>query len=482
MTSTSAPDRPHTHVPTVMVVFGATGDLMAKKIVPALYHLFIADELPRLMHFIGFARRPLTDDEFRGRITEILEKHGVDDSLLREKFLALFSYQAGDFENESDYHTLAQALGHIDGEWQACSNKLLYLAVPPHYYPTIFNHLATSGLNTPCGGTTEGWTRIIVEKPFGNNAETAKQLDDRLATLFQENQIFRIDHYLAKEMLQNILTFRFSNSLFEETWNNRAIEKIEIRYWETLGVEERGAFYDGVGALRDVGQNHHLQTLALLTMDHPQSLEATAVRDRRTAILQHLRLPPGSQPQRAQYSGYQTIAGVTPDSQVETFFKVEAEIDTARWRGVPIILEGGKRLSEQRKEVVVTMRHPRPCLCPTDGPHTQNQVVFSLEPEERITIRFWSKKPGLRFAVEERNFDFLLRDQSQSKQYVEEYEKLLLDCLVGDQVLFVSTSEIHAMWRFIDPIVAAWQTGKSTLFAYEPGKFPPESVKEGRES
>lgn len=469
-------DESHRNVPTVMVVFGATGDLMSKKIVPALYHLFLADELPRQLRFLGFARRDLSDRAFQKRIADILAQHGVRPSRRMRSFLELFSYVRGDFDEVADYHTLARSLGHIDGEWRACSNKLLYLAVPPDYYETIFNHLAVSGLNVPCGTDQEGWTRVIVEKPFGSNQETAKQLDKQLAALFQEEQIFRIDHYLAKEMLQNILTFRFSNNLFEDSWDSRSIEKIEIRYWETLGVEGRGAFYDGVGALRDVGQNHHLQTLALLTMDHPQRLEAAAIRQQRAMILEKLRIIDSSamsaQTYRAQYAGYRTIEGVEPNSQRETFFRIQAELDTARWRGTPIILEGGKRLAEQRKEVTVTLRHPSPCLCPPGGPHQQNQVIFSLEPEERITIRFWSKKPGLRFAVEERNFDFLLRDQHRRHQYVEEYEKLLLDCLLGDQVLFVSTQEIQAMWHFIDPIVSAWQSNRVPLATYPAGTYP----------
>jgi glucose-6-phosphate 1-dehydrogenase len=276
-----------------------------------------------------------------------------------EKFLQRFVFQQGDFERQSDYVALAERLGATDSEWKACSNKLFYLAVPPDFLKTIVNHLATSELTKPCS-PEEGWTRVLVEKPFGRDLTTAEKLDELLGKLFKEEQIYRIDHYLAKEMLQNILTFRFSNNLFEKIWNNQFIEQIEIKLWETLGVELRGPFYDGVGALRDMGQNHIMQMLALVTMERPSSFTATAIRDQRVAILKTL--PELSKKEvaentlRAQYDGYQTIKGVSPTSTTETYFKVKTELTSPRWKGVPIIMESGKRMGEKKKEIIITIR------------------------------------------------------------------------------------------------------------------------------
>jgi glucose-6-phosphate 1-dehydrogenase len=341
------------NVPTVFIIFGATGDLMTKKIVPALFHLYLNNNLPKLFRIIGFSRRDLTEEQFRVYVSDILkgtkEKKKKEDI---EQFLQLITYQHGDFDKPNAYQVLAKNLGIIDDGWSACSNKLFYLAVPPIFYKTIFQHLADSGLTIPCGGD-EGWTRVLVEKPFGNNLKTAEDLDMMLARLFKEEQLYRIDHYLGKEMLQNILEFRFANALFEGLWNNRHVKKIEVRILESLGVENRGAFYDGVGALRDVGQNHILQMLSLVTMDRPATFESTDVRQKRAEIFSFLKRPTPDRLAdttfRGQYNGYKHIAGVNPKSPTETYFKVITEIENDRWRSVPIILEGGKKITTQKR-------------------------------------------------------------------------------------------------------------------------------------
>lgn len=459
------------NVPTVLVIFGATGDLMVKKIVPALYHLYEKQKLPKMFKVFGVARRPLTDQEFHEHIGQILREHpdvktNKDDV---DKFFNYFSYHQGNFDVSSDYKSLAKILGRVDNEWKVCSNKLFYLAVPPDATKPIFKHLAASGLTIPCG-PNEGWTRVIVEKPFGENQKTAEELDMLLGKLFKEEQIYRIDHYLAKEMLQNILNFRFSNTLFEQSWNNKFIEKIEIRLLESIGVEGRGGFYDGVGALRDVGQNHLLQMLALITMEDPGNLEAETVRRLRAQVLNSLRVFTSREIKnytfRGQYKGYREIKGVVTNSKTETYFKVLAFLDSTRWQGVPIILESGKRL-EKSKEIVVTFKHPSPCLCPP-GKHFKNTVTFSLEPKEAITIDFLSKTPGLTHAIEKRSFDFTIRDLENKSQYVEEYEKLLLDCINGNQLLFLSTEEVKTTWNYIDPIINAWKKDQVPLVMYQP--------------
>jgi glucose-6-phosphate 1-dehydrogenase len=463
--------------PTVLVVFGATGDLMERKIVPSLYYLFEKGHLPERFRVIGVARRDIGDHGLRGAVSDTVKRHAARPPKPAdlESFARLFTYQRGEFHDMAAYGQLVDDLNAIDDEWGVCSNKLFYLAVPPSSYRTIFESLAGSGLTASCaetgpGGRPGGWTRVIVEKPFGRDAKTAQELDELLGTLFEERQIYRIDHYLAKEMLQGIMNFRFSNNLLEPSWDARAIERIEINLLETLGVEGRGAFYDGVGALRDIGQNHLLQMLALITMQQPVAMDADSIRASRYAALRGLRRMTSDQVTRhtfrAQYEGYRDAEGVAADSSTETFFRVATQLHAPGWEGVPVILQGGKSVATVRKDIVVTFRHPHPCLC--DGVHAQNKVTFTLEPMESIRIRFWTKKPGFADSLEGRDFNFFLYEKEEKAQYVEEYAKLLADAIAGDQTLFVSTREVKAMWEFIDPIVEAWEAGAAPLERYTP--------------
>jgi len=464
---------PKNNIPTILVAFGATGDLMRVKVVPALFHLYTKGELPAMFKVVGFSRRPWGDEEFRNHVREIISVHTTElfDSGKIDAFVGMFSFQRGDFDEKESYRELKKTFDRLDAEWGVCANKLFYLAIAPEFYTTVAGHVAKSGLSEPCG-IDGGWTRIVVEKPFGENGKAARKIDGGLAKLFKEEQIYRIDHYLAKEMLQNILTFRFSNNLFEIPWGNKLIEKIEIKLLESIGVEKRGAFYDATGTLRDVGQNHFLQILALLTMDHPGSFDGKKIRKMRAKILSAIKLPTLADIKntsiRGQYEGFREIAGVRPDSGTETYFKVQARVLTPRWKGVPIIMEGGKRLGEPLKEIVVTFKHPQPCLCPARQPHHKNGVIIRMEPKEEILIEFWSKKPGVTSETEQRTFHFRLRERAIIAQYTEEYEKLLLDCIRGDQTLFISTEEIRLMWRFIDPIVAAWKKNAVPLKMYKP--------------
>ncbi len=460
------------NLPTIFVIYGATGDLIKKKIVPALFYLYEQKALPEKLQVIGYSRRDWTDERFRAHITDILKTYNpeIASSLKLQDFLGLFSYHQGHFDNLDDYTRLAEVLGNIDGMWRVCSNKLFYLSVPPEFYQTIFQNLKDSHLTDPCS-PEEGWTRVLVEKPFGYDLESARALDDLLVSLFREEQIYRIDHYLAKEILQNILAFRFANNLFERSWDNQSIERIDIRLLEKIGAEDRGAFYDSVGALRDVGQNHLLQMLALATMERPKDFSSDEIRAKRAELLADLAVLTTEQVKqqsfRAQYEGFRSIKGVAPDSQTETYFKLVTGLKSPRWMGVPVTLESGKRLGEPLKEIVVTFRHPHPCLCPP-GDHHQNQVVFQLEPKEEIKISFLAKKPGLQMQMEERTFDFVLHKQQEKKQYVEEYAKLLIDAVQGDQTLFVSTAEVATMWRAVDSVIKSWEAGHVPLHTYKP--------------
>ena len=470
------------NIPTIFIVFGATGDLMEKKIIPSLFHLFEKNKLPNFFKIIGFSNQELSNDMFSEHIFKALSNHKGTNIKTCGVFCDIFSYHKGLFENKKDYLLLAKKLKDIDNDWGVCSNKLFYFAVPPQFYKPIFENLASSGLSKPCS-PQEGWSRVLVEKPFGKDLKTAESLDALLGKLFKEIQIYRIDHYLAKEMLQNILSFRFSNNLFEGIWDSSSIEKIEIRLWETLGVEHRGVFYDSVGALQDVGQNHLLQMLSLITMDQPLNLQADEIRNKRAEILEKLIIPTKEEIKnfsfRSQYYGYRKIQGVKPESNTETYFKIRAFLDAPRFKGVPIILESGKSLLKQVKEIQITLKHPSQCLCltaqtgPKNSEHYVNKLTISLEPKEAISIQFWSKKPGLEFEMEKRTIDFLLREKKGDSQYIEEYEKLLLDAIVGDQTLFISTNEVKAMWRFIDPIANTWEKNAVPLGYYNPNTDKP---------
>jgi glucose-6-phosphate 1-dehydrogenase len=476
------------HLPTTFVVLGVTGDLMTKKIAPALFNLHERGLLPPQFRLMGVSRRDWTDDDLKRHIQAILEvkvKNASPTSVA--SFLKTVVYHKITFDAFADYVALGDALKKIDDEHGVCSNKLFYLSVPPQFYDEIFTNIHKARLTELCDSSAGGWTRVVVEKPFGSDEKSAKALDERIARLFREEQVYRIDHYLAKETLQNILAFRFLNNLFEDNWGRALIEKINVRELENVGAEDRGPFYESVGALRDVGQNHLLEMIALIAMDQPRDMSADAIRAARAALLETIKpITPSTMSKktfRAQYDGYRGIKGVDAKSTVETYFKVALELTHPRWQGVPIFIEAGKRVVDPKRrdgevtEIEVVFKHDQPCLCAlygaaapgTDVPmHFKNSITFRQDPHEGITIRFWAKKPGLAMEMEERVFTIDLRQGERQSQYTEEYEKLLLDCINGDQTLFVSSREVVAMWHFVDPIVKGWTKGLVPLRRYAP--------------
>jgi len=459
--------------PTILVIFGVTGDLSQRKLLPALLHLYQRNALPRQFCVIGFSRRDWDDERFRREARAVLMKNmhttrGVDE------FLKMFHFQPGLFHEKESYKNLAKHIQRIDDRWKICTNTLFHLAVSPEYYPLILKNLSRQSLTTKCG-PKEGWSRILVEKPFGNDSETAQKLDSMLGAIFREKQIFRVDHYLGKETVQNILAFRFSNALFEEIWNNKHIEKIEIKLLEKGDVGTRGEYYDATGALRDVGQNHILQMLALIAMDNPMELNGDLIRKNRAKAIQSLKIISGSMLKkravRGQYAGYRNAEEVSPRSRTETYFKIEAYLEGKRWSGVPFYLESGKGLKELKAEIVVHFKGADPCFCPKDNNehNHQNVIIFMIQPSQGITVRFWSKKPGLQMEIEPRNLTFhYKRDGSL---HLSGYEKLLYDAILGDQTLFSSTQEVLAAWRFITPIVQGWK--KLPLHLYKKGSRRP---------
>ena len=473
------------NTPTLVTIFGGTGDLTRQKLLPALLDLEAKELLPDTTRIIGFSRRDYSDDDYRQFVRDvIMEKgHGHPDSVV-ERFIERVYYKQGDFTDSKDYQALEQYVNECDNEIGQCTNKLFYLAVPPRFYEEIFEHFGETTLPENCSAET-GWTRVIVEKPFGSDLESAKALDRKLGDVFREEQIFRIDHYLGKDAVQNLLTFRFTNVLFENSWSADEVESIHIRMLEDIGVEDRGEFYDHVGALRDVGQNHLLQMLALTAMDNPGKLEASALRSQREKVLGQLRVYEdpdivAHETVRGQYEGYRDIDGVNDDSNTETYFRVRAFVDNERWQNVPFTLEAGKELGEKRVDITVTFKVQTPCVCPLSSEEShdhKNVLTITLQPEHGVSMRFWVKEPGIRFELTEKDLSFAFEESELAAKVPDAYEKLLFDCIQGDQTLFVSTDEVEAAWRFITPIVEAWQEGGAPeLLEYEAGQVPETDV------
>ena len=438
--------------PLTIVVFGATGDLFKRKLSEALFDLYNEEILPVQTTIYGYSRKDFSDKDFRDFVLKNIP--GKNEEKVNA-FLKNVFYRQGDIENIETYNELKKELSLRDEQMGECSNKLFYLAVVPELYERVFRNLSVSGLTIPCGSDSSGdkdtWIRILVEKPFGKNQLHAEMLDELLGKLFYEDQVFRIDHYLAKETLQNILAFRFANSLFEPLWSRKHIEKVEIKAYEKSDIQGRGAFYDPLGALKDVGQNHLLQMLSLVSMETPHSLSADSIRRSRSELLSVVNVSKDSSNFiRGQYEDYLLEKGVNNFSETETYFKVELEILNERWKGVPFYIEHGKALSETISEIVVTFKD--------EGgssdlfPNIKNTLVFHIQPREAISVDFFAKKSGFGYELEKKTLSFEYKS-ADSSPFVYPYKKLLVDALKGDQTLFVSTSEICHEWRIVGDIM-----------------------------
>ncbi|MFA7193826.1 MAG: glucose-6-phosphate dehydrogenase [Candidatus Paceibacterota bacterium] len=448
------------NVPFKIVIFGGTGDLVRKKIIPAIFDLYQNGFLPENFEIIGVSRKNLSDEEFGDFVKDSVSNKKFDDKHLQD-FLKKSRYFSADISNEETLKELGNFLKTNK------SNNIFYLAISPNLYEVAFNNLSQSGLMQQ---SEDNWSRILVEKPFGNDYNHAEKLDKMLGELFSENQIFRIDHYLAKETLQNILTFRFANSIFEPIWNSSAIEEINIKMFESLDVDNRASFYDGVGALRDVGQNHILQMLALIAMEDPGSLKVEDIRLKRAAILEEISLAEPVPP-RAQYTGYSEITGINPETKTETFFSIQAEINNPRWKGAKFNLTSGKALKETLTEISVVFKEKWTSVVPAeDERNYQNIVTFKIQPKQEISIQFWSKKSGFTYEVDPQELSF--NYETSNSRIPDAYERVLFDCIKGDQTLFISTREIMAQWNFVEKILKIWEN--EPIKKYPKGVDPSE--------
>ena len=475
--------------PSTMVIFGASGNLTHRKLVPSLYRLFLEGRLPPGFTVVGFARRDWSHDEFRSSIREALEAAGLPNvgTELERAFLESLFFCPGDFAEGPSYVSLRELLDRMDHERVHSGNRVFYLAAPPSTYERVAEGLGESGLARP-EDAAGAWTRIVVEKPFGRDFESARRLTGVLRHWFQEEQIYRIDHYLGKETVQNILVFRLANAIFEPIWNRDHVDHVQITVAEDAGVERRGGYYEEAGALRDMIQNHLLQVLALVAMEPPAAFEAEAVRDEKAKVLRALRPPStgqnGSTAVRGQYAAgvsrggrvvaYREEPGVASDSRTETFVALRILLDNWRWAEVPFFLRTGKRLPKRVTEIAIQFRRPPLALFGSAVARglQPNLLVMRIQPDEGITLRFGSKVPGSTIRIHAVSMDFHYGSSFQQRS-ADAYERLLLDCLVGDATLFNRDDAVQLAWRYVDGVRGLWEEDGSEPELYEAGTWGP---------
>ncbi len=462
-----------------IVIFGASGDLTHRKLIPALYNLYKIGRLSENFSVLGVARSELNDETFREKMREALINNEETTPDTLDAFCSHLYYQAVNTSDAQDYGKLVPRLDELHDKYQTCGNTLYYMSTPPSLYGVIPECLAAHGLNTE----EYGWKRIIVEKPFGYDEKTAQALDVQIHRFFEEHQIYRIDHYLGKETVQNLLVLRFSNGWFEPLWNRNFIDYVEITGAESIGVEERGGYYDGSGAMRDMFQNHLLQVLAMVAMEPPAIINANSMRDEVAKVMHSLRPLTAEDMEHnlvlGQYTaaeingrmenGYLEEKGVPADSRTETYIALRCEIENWRWAGVPFYVRTGKRLPARVTEIVIhfkTTPHP---VFSQNAP--ENKLIIRIQPDEAISMRFGLKKPGAGFEAKEVSMDFRYADLAGA-QVLTAYERLLLDAMKGDATLFARTDAVHAAWKFVQPILD-YKANGGRIHEYEAGTWGP---------
>ncbi len=477
--------------PCTLVIFGATGDLTHRKLIPALYNLAAEGALPPAITIIGFARREKSSEQFRKELEEAARKFSrtpVDDGLWNSFASSIFYHQSP-FDDAEGYRTLARGMADADLKRGTGGNRLYYLAVAPDQFPVILGHLRESGLS---GSDPGSWSRVIVEKPFGKDLQTARELNRLVNDVFPERDTYRIDHYLGKETAQNIMVMRFANSIFESLWDNNHIAHVQITAAEPLGVEGRAGYYDKSGAMRDMVQNHLLQLLTLTAMEPPTSLSADAIRDEKVKVLRSLRPLRGDdvfkRVVRAQYTGglingqpvpgYRDAEGVPKDSATETYVALQVNIDNWRWAGVPFFIRTAKRMPKGGTEIAITFKGvPRVLFNQGGQTLDENVIVIRIQPDEGVSLRMSSKMPGSSLRIEPVKMDFHY-GTSFGKATPEAYERLLLDAMSGDATLFARRDEVEEAWAFVDGIEEAWKTSTDDLAFHSAGSWGPAAAAE----
>jgi glucose-6-phosphate 1-dehydrogenase len=476
---------------TTLVIFGATGDLARRKLLPAIYNLAHEGALPERFNLVGVSRRDQSDDEFRQFARESISEFSrrEADSQVLDGLLERLSYIGFSFDDQSGYGKLGEALEKLDEGSGQPLNRAFYLSTAPEYFSVITSALKDADLNF----SRDRDVRVIIEKPFGVDLESARELQATVSGAFREKQVFRIDHYLGKETVQNVMAFRFANYMFEPVWNRNFIDHIQITAAEDIGIGSRAGYYDQAGALRDLVQNHMLQLLTLVCMEPPSSFEADKVRDEKVKVLEAITPPTPEEVEhctvRAQYTagmsggedahGYLEEEDVPSDSQTETYAALRLEVHNWRWAGVPIVLRTGKRLARKVTEIAVELK-PVPHLAFQSQGSVgvqPNQLILTMQPNEGVSLSLGAKIPGSKMRIRPVNMEFLYGAAFMS-QSPEAYERLILDAMRGDATLFTRNDEVDAQWSIIDPILKTWKEGKPPMATYEAGSPGPTEAEE----